>query len=251
MNKRRLVLFLSLCPITFAFVSNIEAAAKTPDLPPQYSTNVQSFAAINALSVSGNVEVILKPTTDAQTSVQILRKGKYQSVSIRPGDHTLKISGGGLAGGSLGSNNLAPQVQVSLPQLNQLKVSGHAVVTGSDVKIHLQQLIALGNGQVHIHWINSPSLSIVGKQQSLVELAGTTNNLYVKLKGNARFMGRYLRANDVMVSTQDSGIAETLPIMAMHSFAYKNSVVNYYKYPQSRNNYSQDQANVLQLGWQR
>ena len=67
---------------------------------------------------------------------------------------------------------------------------------------------------------------------AFVQLAGIADRLDVELWGNARFRGRYLRANTLFVKTHDSSLAEVSAVKRQHTLASGSSDIHFYNIPQ-------------------
>jgi hypothetical protein len=106
-----------------------------------------------------------------------------------------------------------------------------------------------GSGNVYVRWVQSQLLQVNSNGTGMIRMAGVARDLRVRLYGNARFEGQYLRANDVMVRTAEVASANVFPVKALQAFAYDYSNVFFYHSPISLNRMTMQSGNILQAGW--
>jgi len=148
---------------------------------------------------------------------------------------SLKVRGSGLTKIS-GISNRALRVHVEGNPNVQL--SG---------RTYLQELTLKGNGFLSFHWVDSPLTIIRACDAATVQLAGITDELHVELWGNAKFKGRYLRANRVFAKTHGRSVAEISAVVKQHTLAKDASDIYYYNIADMQTNFMAYNGAVLDM----
>ena len=160
------------------------------------------------------------------------------------------------------------KITVTVANLSRLVVSGNTKVQSSKVNFPsidvidessgsvnllgeygLKHLTVSGTGPIQIHWLKSKRLSVHAVGTAQIKLAGVANNVYASLYNSAKLNARYLRAKTVNVKTYQNSVATVTPLQLLNAFAFDKSSVFYYKYPKSKNQVTNIEGHVLQLGW--
>lgn len=113
-------------------------------------------------------------------------------------------------------------------------------------KMNLSKL-NLENGSLSLYWLKADFLSICAKNNSFIQLAGIVNKLDVELMGNARFNGRYLRAERAFVKTHDRSVAEMSAVKHQHTLATDASDIYFYNIPNTKADFMAHAGSVLDM----
>lgn len=147
----------------------------------------------------------------------------------------LEVSGGGLV---QISGLASPYLKVIVKGNNKVQLTG--VAKASSIFVD-------GDGSLSLYWVKSDSLSVRAKKRANIQLAGVVNRLNVELWGNARFKGRYLRANRSFVKTHEHAIAEISSVKHQSSLATDASDIYYYNLPNTRADFMAFNGAVLDM----
>jgi hypothetical protein len=159
-------------------------------------------------------------------------------------------------------------IKVFAPGLKNITVTDNATVSSKNFKtaglsinaknngtINLEGQFAIdkiyqrGNGRINISWIDSNNLFIDSDSGGPIYLAGTANNMTIKLTRDSQLDARYLRAQKASVLTTDKARADVLAIDTLGAFAVDKSNVFYYKRPHDLTVLTKGSGNVLQPDW--
>jgi hypothetical protein len=132
----------------------------------------------------------------------------------------------------------SPNLQITLKGDPKVQLTGFA---------NLAKLNVDGGGWLSLYWLKSDNLTIHAKQTAKIQLAGVVNRLNVELWGNARFKGRYLRAQRSFVRTHDKSVAELSAIKHQSNLATDASDIYYYNIPDTRADFMAYDGSVLDM----
>ncbi len=132
-------------------------------------------------------------------------------------------------------------LRVSLAKRAKVKLAGMLQVTTIDIKDH---------AWLSIFWLHSDTLRVRGRGNSFLQLAGIADRAEVELWDNARFYGRYLRAEQSFIKTHRHALAEIAVLRHQHTFATDQSNIYFYNLPLDRADFMARSGSVLDLrGW--
>ncbi|MBI2785632.1 MAG: DUF2807 domain-containing protein [Legionella longbeachae] len=156
-------------------------------------------------------------------------------------------------GGSIGLHVLDIKAKEGLTQISgissqnlQLNLQGGPKVQLSGVA-NLTNLNIQGNAWLSFYWVKTDTLIVRAKQLAHIQLAGAVNRLDVELWGNARFKGRYLRAQRSFVKTHGHSVAEISVAKHQSNFATDASDIYYYNLPNTRADFMVFNGSVLDM----
>jgi hypothetical protein len=122
---------------------------------------------------------------------------------------------------------------------------------GSRVKIRGEVQLAglkLEDGAwLSMYWLKGHRLQLRGHGKTVFQFAGMVDVLDVELWGNARFMGRYMRARETFVKTHDHSLAEISTWQHQHTLATDASDIYYYQQPRAKADFMAVKGAVLDL----
>ncbi|KTD11610.1 hypothetical protein Lgra_1068 [Legionella gratiana] len=151
------------------------------------------------------------------------------------GLRVLDIKGNGLIQiGGISSQNL----QVHLQGSPKVQLSGIA---------NLANLTMQGNAWLSLYWVKTDTLTIRARQAATIQLAGAVQRLDVELWNNARFKGRYLRAQRSFVKTHGRSVAEISVAKHQSNLATDASDIYYYNLPTTRADFMAFDGSVLDM----
>lgn len=133
----------------------------------------------------------------------------------------------------------------------RLRLAGnaHLALRG---KVSLVSVLMRDHSWLSLYWVDSRHLVVRAKDQSFVQLAGITDWMDVRLRGNARFNGRYLRATRAFVKTFDTSRADMVATRRQHTLASGASNIYVYDRSVMATNFMAFSGSVLDLrGWDR
>ncbi len=118
--------------------------------------------------------------------------------------------------------------------------------------IQLSRLKMKNNAWLSAHWLKSSILIMRLRDQAYTQLAGSVDFLDVALRDQARFNGRYLRAQRAFVKTQNQSEADIDVVEAQHSLATGTSNIYFYDLPLMRADFMAENGSVLDMReWER
>lgn len=148
--------------------------------------------------------------------------------------------------------------------LRRVIISGGGYTTLSGVKSQALWLRIKGRSKVQIrgevqlaglkledgawlsmYWLKANRLELRGRGDTVFQFAGIVNVLDVELWGNARFMGRYMRAAETYVKTHDHSLAEISTWRHQHTLATDASDIYYFEWPRAKANFMAVNGAVL------
>ncbi|KTD22733.1 Protein of uncharacterised function (DUF2807) [Legionella lansingensis] len=98
-----------------------------------------------------------------------------------------------------------------------------------------------------MYWVKSHALTIRGRGQAFVQLAGIVDKLDVELCDRAHFNGRYLRAKRAFVKTHDKAVADIAAVNRQHTLATDASDIYFYNIPTMKTDFMAYQGSVLDM----
>jgi hypothetical protein len=116
----------------------------------------------------------------------------------------------------------SPLLAVKLSGKQKIKASGFVNLTTLDLD---------NDSALSLYWVNSRALTIRGRGQSVIQLAGAVEHLDVELWGTSQFRGRYLRAQRSFVKTHDKSVAEISAVKRQHTLAKDASDIQFFNIP--------------------
>jgi hypothetical protein len=112
---------------------------------------------------------------------------------------------------------------------------------------NISNVVINGSVSLSFYWIKSDFLTIRAKNKANIHLAGAVNRLDVELWGNARFMGRFLRAQRSFVKTHGHSVAEISSWNHQSTLATDASDIYYYTLPNTREDFMAYNGSVLDM----
>lgn len=249
-----LLIFIVGCHKAAVFNTRQTTVIKEP-ITQKY--NLQSFKSI---ALSGNTTVKLVNGSYAVCITDLEENlSKYQ---INVTNQTLHIT----APKTINTTT----IEVYAPKLKNLIVAGNVTVSAKGFKTSgltvttkgngtvnldgqyiIDKVYQRGNGRINISWINSDNLFVDSDSSGPIYLAGTANNMVIKLMNNAELDARYLRTQKASVFTTDNARADILVLDTLGAFAVDNSNIFYYKRPHNLTVVTKESGNVLHPDWLR
>jgi len=150
----------------------------------------------------------------------------------------LEVKGGGYTE-ILGVNS--PYLLVKISGKSNVKLSGTANLSLLDIND------PKGQGRFSFYWVKSKELRVRGSGKAYIQLAGIVNRLNVELWGNARFNGRYLRADRAFVKTHNKSVAEISAVKRQHTLASDDSDIQFYNIPNMKADFMAYDGAVLDM----
>lgn len=211
---------------------------------------------VNAIAVKGAIKLIISGTKNPNVSDTV--NYPFQSVSAKVSNHTLYLEGL--------SRTAMKTVRVNLHDLKSLRVDGRVTIIGNNVhstglnlranstgnislngRMTVNKINNRGPNHITLRWVKSHNLTINSSAGRLT-LAGSVQQMQVKLRNNAALDAQYLRAQRINVQTKGTAIAKVLPIYSLHAFATEHSQIYFYNAPKYISRYTRSSGNILQLG---
>jgi len=223
-----------------------------PQIVQTQSQGLEKFKAIHVAG-SSKVELVNGPYSLTTSGLE----KKLNNIAIKVKDNNLQITS-------------SPEitVQIAVPDLKTLLVSGNATVfttnfTATDLTIiaknnsslnlagqlRISKILQQGNGRIDIGWISSNNLQIESAANGPIHLAGVANKVFAKLTHSAQLDCRYLRAEDLSIFTTDNATAHVFALKSLEAFAVNKSNIFYYKRPKHLTVVTKNSGNVLKLDW--
>ena len=167
---------------------------------------------LRRLAVHGNVHLtghrlvtrLMDASFDLDTSATVNLDGQI-------GLHELNVTG---SGSVTIQGNLKQNVMVKMSQNPRVHLTG---------EVRLASVEASGRGFLSVYWVKSPTTIIRLHDAVSLQLAGFTHLLNVELWNDARFNGRYLRADRSFVRTHNHSRANISTIDRQHVVALDSS----------------------------
>ena len=126
----------------------------------------------------------------------------------------------------------------------KLKDGPHAMLRG---EANLRCLNTEGDGWLNVYWVKGKNIIIRSIGSTRIALAGTVERLDACFSGKTHFNGRYLRAKETFVKTNDEAVAEITTIGDQHTLARGVSDIYYYNRPKRRTDYMTRNAATLDM----
>ncbi len=114
--------------------------------------------------------------------------------------------------------------------------------------VNLNQVFADNSSRVYVSWVWSKQLNVMTKSKAIVGVAGGTDNLDVKTFNYSCFLGEYLRAQTVYVSTKDKSHADVSADQKIFATASNQSGILYYGSSANLSKFVHHQATILNVG---
>jgi len=203
---------------------------------PQYLTiNVDVYSHyLNAFEYHGTGTIIGKHLHSSLLDIVIDNQGRTVlggSLGLRKlelaGNGTTEISG-----------ISSPSLAVKLSGKQKIKTSGFVNLTTLDLD---------NDTALSLYWVKSRALTIRGRGQSIIQLAGVAEHLDVELWGTAQFRGRYLRADRSFVKTHDKSVAEISAVKRQHTLAKDASDIQFFNIPVMKADFMASNGAVLDM----
>lgn len=258
MKKAILALLLTVSVVGCTLIH--KNVVKKPDLSQEITTKHCDLSPFKSIVLKGNATVTLVNGSPAIDITGIRAQTDKYNCQTSVVDQILYVNvGDDKAPGAI--------VKLKVPELKNIMVadnvaleacnfktgkfvittSGYATINFSG-KYDISRIFQLGRGKIKIDWIDSDSLLISGSDSGTIILAGTVNNLTVKLIKNSKLNARYLRAEKSSVVATDTAQAKIKALTTLDAFAVNKSSVYYYgKRPANLTIVTRDFANVLRL----
>lgn len=147
----------------------------------------------------------------------------------------LAVRGGGYTEIS-GVNS--PYLLVAISEKSSVRLSG---------VVNLATLDMNKGGRLSLYWVKSRELTIRGRDKAFIQLAGVVDKLNVELWGEARFNGRYLRAERSFVKTYNKSVAEISAVRRQHTLASDTSDIHFYNIPVMKADFMSASGAVLDM----
>lgn len=167
------------------------------------------------------------------------------------------------------SDNDADQpivINIQLKQLRSLEIAGKTYVSSKSLYslyltiishsqgdivlaggINLREIVSDDIGNINVRWIDSHKLTVHGNGEGQITLIGRVYQLDARLCHRTYLDARYLRAQNVWISTTDFAQAKVQPVNALRAFALRFSDIYFYREPARLTRASRDSGNVLNL----
>jgi hypothetical protein len=120
--------------------------------------------------------------------------------------------------------------------------SGMTTINGF---VNLRHIVAKDSSRVYIYWVNSNGVYIKLNGNSRIGLAGNARNMDVEVAGNARFEGKYFRADTVYVTARDYSHANVMPRQKLFANAMDNSSIYFFGSPNVVSRYTSGNAIII------
>ncbi|KTC91624.1 DUF2807 domain-containing protein [Fluoribacter dumoffii] len=156
-------------------------------------------------------------------------------------------------GGSIGLRVLDIKGKGSLTQIGGISSQNLQIHLQGSPKVQLEgvanlaNLTMFGDAWLSLYWVKTDTLTVRAKQKSTIQLAGAVNRLDVELWGNARFKGRYLRAQRSFVRTHGHSVAEISVAKHQSNLATDASDIYYFNLPNTRADFMAFDGSVLDM----
>lgn len=189
---------------------------------------------LNRLAAKDTPLVVGNQLHTSVLDVYLVNTGKVKlngSIGLR----VLNINGNGVT--QIGGIS-SPNLQINLVGNPKVQLSGVA---------NLAKLVMQGNAWLSLYWVKTDTLVIRAKQAATIQLAGAVNRLDVELWNNARFKGRYLRAQRSFVKTHGRSVAEISVAKHQSNLATDASDIYYYNLPTTRADFMAFDGSVLDM----
>ncbi len=246
----------------FIFTINVSFAADKTLPKPNPTTTRLKLPTFSSVHIRGFINVMIQGKKAQGTSDTVIESYNPQWVNAKVSHHTLYLR---VLHAALPSR-IAPTVTLHLHRLKQLEVYGRASVIGRNIKsdglylrsnttrnitlqgnLVLKHVINKGLGHIKLRWVRGRSARVQGLAGS-IQLAGSVDQLRVKLRHHAVLDAQYLRANHIFIQTKQFSSAKVLPVQSLRAFATDFSNIYYYKEPKVISRYTDHSGNVLQAG---
>ena len=138
-------------------------------------------------------------------------------------------------------------------QFNDKRPLNIIVATGGSVNLkgryNIASILQQSTRAISIQWANSDTITVNGRGDGKINLAGSAYQLRAKLCNNSILNAEYLRAKNVTIKTSNHASAKVEATDNLRAFAHDSSNIYFYKQPKHITRESSGSANVLQLGW--
>ncbi len=109
----------------------------------------------------------------------------------------------------------------------------------------LKRLNAIQNSRVYLYWVSSNGIYANVHDNSRVGLAGTVRNLDVEVDGASRFEGKYLRADNIYITTRNKSHANVFPVQRLFATALDNSSIYIFGAPNVVSRYTMGNGVII------
>lgn len=128
----------------------------------------------------------------------------------------------------------------------------HIKIVGSpDVelegKANLKRLDIKGDGTFRFYWIKSKNLVIRARGAIRMMLSGTVDRLDGVFSDRVQFDGRYLRAKDAFIKTNDKAVADIAVVENQHALARDTSDIYFHNLPLFRMGFMARNGAILDM----
>lgn len=113
--------------------------------------------------------------------------------------------------------------------------------------VRLCKLVAGGNAEISLYWINSDDLYLRAMNKARVCLAGTVGTLEAYTFQSAWINARYLRAKRAFVKSYNSSRIDVRVVCSLNALASQNSGIYYYQDPKFQAPYMQCAGSVVNM----
>ncbi len=127
-----------------------------------------------------------------------------------------------------------------------LKLSGKSKVRLGGL-VNISALDIGKGGSLTLYWVKSKVLTVRGRNNAFIQLAGVVEHLDVELWGTSTFKGRYLRADRAFVKTHDKSIAEISAVKRQHTLAKGASDIQFFNIPVMKADFMANNGAVLDM----
>jgi len=124
--------------------------------------------------------------------------------------------------------------------------SGSLNLTGV---LNVTKIVMTGSGTIKLRWVNSHKLHIYNAGSGLISLAGVADYVYARVYNTGRLDAKYLRAQNVLIQTQNSARADVLAVDSLNAFAGQRSNIYYYKWSSHQLTHARFSGNVLPMAF--
>ncbi len=115
--------------------------------------------------------------------------------------------------------------------------------------VNLKKVFSDNGSRVYVSWVyNQEQLNVMTRGKSIVGIAGGAYNLDVKTFGYSCFLGEYLRAETVYISTKDKSHADITARQKIFATAVNQSGILYYGSPAILTKFVSQQATIFNVG---
>jgi len=238
-------------------------AAKAPATDTMV-TSTQQLKAFDSMVVSGNIKVTVLPASQSGSQSLTITRPSSQSyaisvkkrvltirqttpwwVSTQPAKITVDVN-------TLKKLSLYDAAAVSAKSFNTTSLAIDADTSGDinlDGKVGLTSLVLKGPGNVHVRWVDSPSLNIDSTGDSAIDLSGTVGQMHVRLSNHSSLQAEYMRADSIAIQTYRFAKAQVMPLTTLNAYAHDFSNIFYYKTPKYFTRFTSQSGNILQMQW--